>query len=242
MALLRLGFILLTLSSAGAAEPDPFAAMARKLSIAARAKGFKSLVVMPFEPIATADEAGPRLLTERLASRLSSGEGFDVLDGRQLRAGGGSARRAPDDSDGFDAAFDLKLLDGMTRVLRLIDMPVEDTPREAEIRALLAEKIKERRLAALRRRELEIARGEGRSPEADGLVSGVVAELSDGSIELHARLADAHEQTIVATASVRVKKDWGRLPSAERPEYGGLAGLGGGAVLAFLLFKRLLTA
>lgn len=225
MALLWLRLILVLAAAAEGAEADPFADAARRLAIAARQAGIQSVVILPFTPLGGPDALGSHLLTERLAARLTSKEGVELHDAAQLQEGGGGSRRAPDDP--LDPVLDVRLFDGIIRIIEIANMHIEDTPKEAAFRGAVAGAVKERQLAAIQQRELKKARHEGRHPETDGVVSGVFGELEDGTVEVHARLASTRSFSIVSSASMKVRKDWGTAPSAPPRDYSGLAALAG---------------
>lgn len=235
MTLIWIGLLALA-EAAVAAEPDPYADIARRLSVAARQDKIQSLVVTQLQPVGIVDEVGARLLTERLSSRLSTKEGMEILDAAQLKEGGGGSRRAPDDP--FPPELDIDLFNGIMRVIQIADMHLEDTAREAEIRNLVALKVKERQLAAIERGEKEKARREDRSPEADAIVSGVFVELEGGTIEIHVRLASTRSFAIIAAASAKVRKDWGRAPAPLPRDYTGMAGLAGTACIGLWFLMR----
>lgn len=236
MVLVWIRILLGLAGTVAAAEPDPYADIARRLSVAARDGRIQSLVISPLKAVGESDDVGSRLLTERLSARFATKEGMEILDSAQLKEGGGGSRRAPDDP--FAPELDIQLFDGIMRVIQIADMHLEDTAREAEIRTLVALKVKERQLAAIDRREKEKARREDRTPEADAIVSGVFAELKDGTVEVHARLANARSFAIIATASARVRKDWGAPQPALPRDYFGLTALTGTSVVGLWFLLR----
>lgn len=236
MALFWLRLILVLAAAAEGAEADPYADAARRLAIGARQAGIQSVVIMPFTPLGAPDALGSSLLTERLAARLASKEGVELHDPAQLQEGGGSSRRAPDDP--LDPVLDVRLFDGIIRIIEIANMHLEDTPKEADFRGLVAGAVKARQLEAIKQRELKKARAEGRHPETDGVVSGVFGELEDGSVEVHARLASTRSFSIVSSASLRVRKDWGRPAPGVPKDYSGLAALAGTASVGLWFLMR----
>lgn len=88
-----------------------------------------------------------------------------------------------------------------------------------------------------------VSRDRKEPPEAQALVTGLLAPLSDGRVEVHARLADAGNFTVIVTVSVAVPKDWGEPPPPVPPrDYGGPACLAGAAAVATWLLVRAMNA
>lgn len=233
MALLLLGLIVLAAPAQGAPAraDDPYQAMARKIAFAARAAGLKSLVVVPFKSLAVGDELGGRIVSERIALEVSGGGGLEVLDGRQLELEGAGRRRAPDGP--ADPALEVELFEEILRQFALVNLRIQDTHEESKKRERAAEMLTARQLesiASVKRLERRLRH---EAPEAEALVTGVLAPLSDGRIEVHVRLGNAATYTVIATVSAKVEKDWGEPPPPAPPrDYSAPAGLAGAAAVA----------
>lgn len=236
MALVWVRLILGLAAAAEGAEADPYADTARRLAIAARQAGIQSVVIMPLKPLGAPDELGARLITERLAARLASKEGVELRDAAQFQESGGRAQRDPNDP--LDPVLDVRLFDAIFRIIEIANMHIEDTPQEAEFRGKVAEAVKARQLKALEQRRMETDRLDGLLPNADGIVSGVFGEMQDGTVEVHARLASRPSFAIVASASLRVRKDWGRPAPGVPKDYSGLAALAGTASVGLWFLMR----
>lgn len=224
MAALILGLIVLTApAQGGSARPeDPYEAMARKLAFAARGTGMSSLAVAPFRPLDGVDEIGGRLVGERIALRISAGGGLEVLDGRELAGGG--RRLSPDGP--LTPSLEVELLDEVLRQFEILDLGLQDTADERDRRNDARRALKARQLEASKGAEQRKRRQQEEPPEAQALVTGFLVPLSDGRVEVHARLVNAEKVTVLASVSAQVDKDWGEpAPAATRRDYFSAAGL-----------------
>lgn len=235
--MLRLLFGLLSLlppvDAAQASAEDPYAAMSRRLAFAAREANLQSLVVVPFKSLESGDLLGGRLVAERLALGITTSGGLQVLDGRQLEGEGGGRRRA---LDGPASDADIDLYGEVLKQFAIHDLGVKESFEHIENRKVAEAIIRQRLVDSHAKLDRLASRARGEPPEAQALVTGLLVPLADGSMEVHARLADAGTFAVVATVSAKVPKDWGAPPPPPPPrDFTGPAVLSG-AGLALLWF------
>lgn len=203
---------------AGAAGNGPYDRMARELGDAARAGGARKVAVEPFTAVAGGDEAGGRVLAERLASRLAGAGGLEVVDRARLAAPLDDRARAV--LKRLDPAAERLFFAEVLDQLRCIDLEACNTPAYREERARLEGDLHARIQAVM---DL-VDRGQS-LPDVDAVVTGAFVALDGGRVEVHARLISIGTARLLGAVTVPVDRDWGTPPAPARP--GGLAGVAG---------------
>jgi hypothetical protein len=197
----------------------------------------KSLAIVPFKALEGGDDVGGRLVSERLALRLSGGKDLEVLDGRQLETPGRGRTRAPDGP--LDAVLEVDLLEEVLRQFDILDTDLPDTAEERTRRDHARGRLKSRHLEATKGAVRAESRKAEEPPEAQALVTGFIVELTNGRVEVHARLAESEQFNVLASVSATVERDWGKpAPPLSRRDFVAPAGFGGAAAVVLWLLLR----